>query len=143
MTLITRLFRALTTREFTDAESTGITHLARKVIATNVIKETEDNNKHKYDFDITSVEEELGQVISKLLQINHKIVFVIDELDKIDVPNVMNIIKSLKTLFRTLNALFIIITGEEFFIDMTKWMENRSARSSLFSQRALSYKTTI
>jgi hypothetical protein len=65
--LITRLFRVLTTIESIDTKSTGIMHLVEKVIAMEVIRESEVDDKHKYDFDISNVEEELSQLIGKLL----------------------------------------------------------------------------
>ena len=88
-----------------------------------------------YDYDISTLQSELEETIRALAKHNWKVIFVIDELDKIDYMDVINVIKSLKTLFNQASALFVLITGEEFFKDLVENSSKRPTEYTLFPQK--------
>lgn len=59
----------------------------------------------------------------------------IDELDKIEESDVIEVIKSLKSLFNQGSALFVLISGQEFFDEIHQRDKVRGKEYTLFSQR--------
>lgn len=75
----------------------------------------------KLDLSDDSMEIQLKNVLSQLKDNDHKIVFVLDELDKLskrrgEMDHVKEIIEPLKNLFTLSNAIFIFIVDDTFFI---------------------------
>ncbi len=88
-----------------------------------------------YDYDLSTLQSELEETIRTLTDSKLKVVFIIDELDKIDEVDVMEVIKSLKSLFNSASALFVLITGDEFYNKVSASSEGRGKEYTLFSQK--------
>ncbi|MBV9667256.1 MAG: hypothetical protein JO327_03905 [Nitrososphaeraceae archaeon] len=109
-----------------------------KIEYGNKLSESEQERKastyYRHDYDVSSLQSELEEKLRKLSELNCKVIFVIDELDKMDYEDVVDVIKSLKTLFNQASALFIVISGQEFF---TKLISStaRPTEYTLFPQK--------
>jgi tetratricopeptide (TPR) repeat protein/phosphatidylserine/phosphatidylglycerophosphate/cardiolipin synthase-like enzyme len=90
---------------------------------------------YHYDYDVSTLQSEFEDKLRKLSQLNYRVIFIIDELDKMDYADVINVIKSLKTLFNQASALFILISGEEFFRELAKNSSKRPTEYTLFPQK--------
>jgi len=105
----------------------------KKTTVTGIQKEDKASDYYLYDFDLGNLQSELEDTLSNLTHDNHKIIFVIDELDKMDDTIVIHAIKSLKTLINQGNSIFVFITGSEF-LDFLKKQGRESKEYTLFSQ---------
>lgn len=89
---------------------------------------------YRYDYDLSNLESELDSKLRKLHQMKCKVVFVIDELDKTSPDGATKVIRLLKTLFNNGHAIFVLITGPEFYNEITKDPHKRQTEYTLFSQ---------
>lgn len=105
----------------------------KKTSATGIQKEDKASDYYLYDFDLGNLQSELEDTLSYLTSNNHKIIFVIDELDKMNDTIVIHAIKSLKTLINQGNSIFVFITGT-VFSDYLKKQGRESKEYTLFSQ---------
>ena len=105
----------------------------------NRLSEYEQQKKasiyYRHDYDVSTLQSELEDKLRKLSQLNCTILFVIDELDKMEYEDVTNVIKSLKTLFNQASALFILISGEEFYRKLVNNSNQRLTEYTLFPQK--------
>ncbi len=115
-------------------------------ISWKVKKTTEDQTEaerkastyYLYDYDLGTLQSELEETLLKLKQNDYKkykVVFVIDELDKVDENDVIEVIKSLKSLFNQGSALFVLVTGNEFYNSLLERSKARGKEYTLFPQR--------
>ena len=94
-----------------------------KGVEDKVAEKISGSKSAKYDLSADTLESELKQILRTLEETGSKAIFVIDELDKLDDPKpdkfdeslVYVIVKTFKNLFSLSNAIFIFITGDEFF----------------------------
>jgi hypothetical protein len=97
-----------------------------------------DTEYYKYDYDTSTLQSELEDVLRYLRKNcykSYKVVFIIDELDKIDRKDVLDAIKSLKSLFNQASAIFILITDDEFLHELLKTSSDRGKEYTLFTQK--------
>lgn len=98
-------------------------------------KKTKAINYYKYDYNISNIQSDLEQLLKELLADKVKIVFVIDELDKMTPANVMFVVRSLKSLITNGYAIYIFVTGTEFFAKFEQSSETRAPEYTLFTHR--------
>ena len=84
---------------------------------------------YRSEDDHIKMQQDLGDLLSRIKEY-HKILFVIDELDKID--NAHSIIKKSKTLINQGNALFIFISDPEI---LERLKQKNAKEYTLFSQK--------
>lgn len=98
----------------------------------------------EYDLSADTLEIILKQILGNLHTLGHKVVFVIDELDKIDNETkdlkghlIYKIVCTFKNLFSLSNAIFIFITSSEFYDLVESERENNpySSVHTLFTDR--------
>ena len=107
----------------------------RKITTNQTEAEKNASIYYLYDYDLSTLQAELEEVIRKLTENNYKVIFIIDELDKIDETGVIEVIKSLKSLLNQASALFVLISGHEFFRVIMDAREERGKEYTLFSQK--------
>lgn len=88
-----------------------------------------------FDYDLSTLQSELEETLRRLTRNHYKVIFVIDELDKMDEADVIEVMKSLKPLFNQGSALFVLISGKEFFDTLLEHDKVRGTEYTLFSQR--------
>lgn len=92
-------------------------------------------NYYKYDYNISNIQSDLEQILKELLDKKLKIVFVIDELDKMAHSKVLFVVRSLKSLITNGYAIYIFVTGIEFFEQLEKSSEARAPEYTFFTHR--------
>ncbi|MDD5686367.1 MAG: P-loop NTPase fold protein [Elusimicrobia bacterium] len=70
---------------------------------------------YEYDNSISNLEFDLENIHKELYGNGIKLVYVIDELDKLDTEKLKDVLKYFKNLFTLSKAIFIFVSGEEFF----------------------------
>ncbi len=102
---------------------------------TNKKQAREASEIYIRDNDIGNLEFDLERVLESLNE-SHKVVFVIDELDKISKPElVIQVIKAFKNLFTLTPAIFIFITGDDVFERIEESLTDREIEATLFTHR--------
>lgn len=92
---------------------------------SGIDKKTGSTGIAKYDLSSDTIEFGLNQVLMDLDK-NHKVVFVIDELDKLEseeklgeeeltAHTIYKVVKSLKNLFTLSNSIFVFVGSDDFF----------------------------
>jgi hypothetical protein len=105
-----------------------------KKIKSNIDNSTTASTLYLYDYNISNLEYEMELKLNNLKKKNCKVIFIIDEMDKLNTNDVKNVIKHLKTLFNQSYALYILVTGTEFFLDIIKEAYKRPIEYTLFSR---------
>lgn len=100
---------------------TGISEINEE----NATRKINSSGIAKYDLSSDTLEIGLRQALTKLSKSGHKVVFIIDELDKLEseTDKIYDIIKTFKNLFSLSNAIFIFIASSKFFDEI----ENKKA----------------
>lgn len=90
---------------------------------------------YKFDANIGNLEYDFEQILQKLNQKGHKIIFVVDELDKLGEDAVVQVITSFKNLFNLSSSLFILITAKQTFNRISESKKERTTDYTLFTNR--------
>jgi Cdc6-like AAA superfamily ATPase len=98
-------------------------------------------NYYRKDYDVSNLQAELEETFDTLIGKKYKVIIIIDELDKMKEEDIINVITSLKILFNQSSAIFVLVIGQEYFMNMIKRGKERLKEYTLFSN--LSSKTTI
>ena len=88
-----------------------------------------------FDYDLSTLQSELEETLQILAKLQYRVIFVIDELDKMDYSDVVAIITSLKPLFNHAWALFVLISGDEFFKEILRKDKDRGTEYTLCEKR--------
>lgn len=108
----------------------------KSTIKTNQdVKKFQAQDYYRHDYSISNIQVDLEETLKKIAQSKYKTVFVIDELDKMSPTNVMSVVRSLKSLVTHGYAIFIFVTGTEFFAQMEESSKVRSPDYTLFTHR--------
>lgn len=102
---------------------------------TQMSKEYHAQDYYKHDYSISNIQSDLEETLRNLSDSKYKVVFIIDELDKMSPVNVMSVVTSLKSLVTHGYAIFIFVTGTEFFDSLEEGRQNRSPAYTLFTHR--------
>jgi tetratricopeptide (TPR) repeat protein/DNA polymerase III delta prime subunit len=114
----------------------------KKSYSTQHEAEKKDSIYYRYDYDVSTLESELEETLREISKV-YKVIFIIDELDKMDESDVINVIKGLKSLFNQSSALFILVTGEEFFNKLMERSHKRPTEYTLFPQKIFLQRPTF
>ena len=98
------------------------------------IHSIQDKNYYKYDYNLSNLQSDLEEVLKKLSK-NNKVIFIIDELDKMSDQHVTEVIRSLKTLVTHGYAIFIFVTGDEFYDKLRTNSKSRESEYTLFTHK--------
>jgi len=107
----------------------------KRTTTTQTEAEKDASIYYLYDYDLSTLQSELEDTIDKLRENHYKVVFVIDELDKLTENKVQSTIESLKSLLNQASALFVLVTGNEFYDLILRAREAREKQYTLFSQK--------
>ncbi len=113
--------------------SLAVSSQKKKTSVTGIESQDKASDYYLYDYDLGNLQSELEDTLSDLTSKDHKIIFVIDELDKMNDKIVIHAIKSLKTLINQGNSIFVFITGPEL-LDFLRKQGRESKEFTLFSQ---------
>ena len=112
--------------------SVGSILISDYVIKTKKKTSNLSSSKYIHDYDFLDLISDLEELLEDHPQTSHKILFVIDELDKIQDKTPLSVIKNLKMLFNQGNALFLFITTPETLNELG---DRTSANYTIFSHR--------
>ncbi len=108
----------------------------KTTIKTNqAVKKFLAQDYYRHDYSISNIQVDLEETLKKIAKSKHKTVFVMDELDKMSPTNVMYVVRSLKSLVTHGYAIFIFVTGTEFFAQLEESSKVRSSDYTLFTHR--------
>jgi len=103
----------------------------KSTVSTN---KKESVDYYKYDYSLSNLHSDFEEVLRKISK-DHKIVFIIDELDKMQPNEVIDVLKMLKSLITQGNAIYIFVTGFEFFAQLEQSSKSRPPEYTLFTHR--------
>ena len=105
-------------------------NIVYRLFNTFISKENTTNS-----FTPNSLESGLVDTLATMQNTKYKVIFVLDEFDTIEEIDVIRGIKSLKSFLSQASALFVVITGEEFYEKVMQSAEDPMKVDSLFSKR--------
>jgi hypothetical protein len=113
----------------------AISRQLTKTVTNQTQNERDASIFYLYDYDLSTLQSELEEAINELTKNRHKVIFIIDELDKIPKVKAKYAIESLKSLLNQASALFVIASGQEFYKTIAEAKDNRAPEYTTFSQK--------